>query len=599
MHSIIRRYNDLKIGKKLIIIFLLISIIPIILLQVFHFTSVRKTMTSQVDEIIQSDLIQISERINLSLENYTNLMYQIYVDENVIDQVMILMNGTPTRRAAAKSDIRELLHRYTSVVEGVRSISLVCKNGESVTYDFATDSSMYNIWNRFKDMRIAPPYLDAESKSGMVITPSMKFDENGVKKYYFHISKRLYNFDQLEKGSIATVIMTVDEEVLNTICNSSKESKTGINFILDDAGKVISYPSEAYVAMSTGENLEAFVRESGYLQSSHNIGINKYKDESTGWTFVNAYDTDEMLKDVRRIQIITVLISSIIIVAVGLIIFYTTRTFNKSVNTIVEGMQTVQAGDLDKRISVKSKDEFGTIAANFNIMTARVKELLQQISSAKDRQRHAELKALEAQINPHFLYNTLDSINWMAIEHGENEISKALSNLGLILRHSVSKVEEKTPIIAECDFLQRYLELQQIRYEGAFKYEINMQPEIKNFHIHKLLIQPFVENAILHGFEGIEEGGMLSINMDISEDNRFLQISIADNGNGIEEELVNKMNNRDAVINDDNIDKAGLGLKNAFSRLVMYYGGMAHWNINSVEKIGTEITLYIPKSECE
>ncbi len=599
MYSVIRRYNDLKIGKKLIIIFLLISIIPIILLQVFHFTSVRKTMTSQVNEIIQSDLIQISERTNLSLENYTNLLYQIYVDESVIEDVMILMNGTSTRKAAAKSDIRETLHRYTSVVEGVRSISLVCKNGESVIYDFATDSSMYNVWMRFNDMRIAPPYLDVEGKPGMVITPTMKFNEDGQKKYYFHISKRMYNFDQLERGSIATVIMTIDEKMLNNICNSAEGSKTGINFILDNNGRVVSYPNEAYSASSVGDNLEEFVRNSGYLNGRHDIGINEYKDDSTGWIFVNAYDTEEMLKDVRRIQIITVLISTSIILAVVLIIFYTTRTFNKSVNTIVEGMQTVQAGDLDKRISINSKDEFGTIAKNFNKMTERVKALLQQISSAKDRQRHAELKALEAQINPHFLYNTLDTINWMAIEHGENDISKALSNLGHILRHSVSKVEEKTPIIAECDFLKRYLDLQQIRYEGVFRYEINMQPELNQLYIHKLLIQPFVENAIIHGFEGIEEGGILSINMDVSEDNSFLQISIADNGNGFSEELLNKMNDREAVMGDDDMENLGLGLRNAFSRLVMYYGGMAHWNINSVEKIGTEITLYIPMSECE
>lgn len=598
MRSIINKYNNLRIGQKLIIIFLLISIVPIILLQVYQFTSVRKTMTSQVDEIIYDDLVQISERTNLSIENYTNLLYQIYVDEDVIDEVMVLMNGTESRKAAARSEIREKLHRYTSVVEGVRAISLVCKNGEAVTYDFETDSSIFNIWQKFNDMRIAPPYLDAESKSGMVITPSMKFAESDGSSYYFHISKRMFNFDMLEKGSIATVIMTVDEDVLDNICNSSEAKTNGINFIIDKNGRVVSYPNKEYIATHVGDDIKTFVKNSGYLAETHTLGINEYLDESTGWTFINVYDADEMLKDVRKTELITVIISVVVIIVVILIIIYTTKTFNKSVKTIVEGMQTVQEGDLDKRIPVHSTDEFGVISKNFNVMTERVKELLHQISSAKDRQRHAELKALEAQINPHFLYNTLDSINWMAIEHGENEISQALSNLGLILRHSVSKVEEKTPIKQECDFLKRYLDLQEIRYEGAFRYELNIDPEVKNIVIHKLLIQPFVENAIIHGFEGIEEGGLLSINIDLSFDKSFLQISIADNGNGFEEDLLNKMNDRQAVIDSDDIEGVGLGLRNAFSRLVMYYGDLAHWNINSVEKIGTEITLYIPMSEC-
>ena len=599
MHNIIRKYNDLKIGKKLIIIFLMISVVPIVILQVYHFANVRENMTSQVDEIIYNDLIQISERTNLSLENYTNLMYQIYVDEEVINEVSILSSGTETRRAAAKSKIREKLHQYTSVVEGIRSISMVCRNGEVVTYDFDTDSSMWNIWNKFTDMRISPPYQDAEGKPGMVITDTMKFDENGVKKYYFHISKRMFDFDQLDKGSIGTVIMTVDEEVLDSICNSSEGKGNGVTFILSEEGRVISYPGDEYIAMDTGDNLGAFVRDSGYLNDCKDIGINTYYDESTGWTFVNAYNADEMLKDVRRTEMITLIVSAAIILMVVMIIIYTTKNFNRSVGTIVGGMKKVQEGDLDNRITVKSKDEFGTIARNFNQMTARVKELMNEVSSVKDRQREAELKALEAQINPHFLYNTLDSINWMAIESGQNEISKALSNLGLILRHSVSKTEDKTEVKIECDFLRRYLELQEIRFEGAFSYEVKVQPEVEKMYIHKLLIQPFVENAIIHGFEGIEEGGRISINMDLSEDEEFLQISIADNGIGFKEELLEMMNDRDFVINNQNAKGIGLGLQNAFTRLVMYYGEGAHWNINSVEKIGTEITLYIPRSECE
>ena len=499
MHSIIKKYNDLKIGKKLILIFLLISVIPIVLLQVYHFASVRRNMTNQVNEIIYNDLIQISERTNLSLENYTNLMYQIYVDDDLIDQILILINGTESRKAASKSQIREKLHQYTSVVEGVRAISLVCKNGETVTYDYSTDSVVWNIWNKFSDMRVVPPYQDAEGQPGMVITPTMKFDENGVKSYYFHVSKRMYDFDHLEKGSIGTIILTVDEAVLNRICNSSDGSGTGINFILAEDGKVVAYPGEEFVAMSTGDNLQDFVRESGYLEDSHAIGINTYVDESTGWTFVNAYNEDEILKDVRRTEIVTLAISTAIIMLVVIIIAYTTRNFNKSVGTIVEGMQTVQSGDLDKKITVNSSDEFGTIAENFNRMTYRVKELLEEISSVKDRQRIAELKALEAQINPHFLYNTLDSINWMAIEKGENDISKALSNLGLILRHSVSKIDKMTTVRQECDFLKRYLDLQEIRYEGAFKCELKVQPEVENLYIHKLLVQPFVENAISLG----------------------------------------------------------------------------------------------------
>lgn len=595
--NLLGKYNDLNIGRKLVIIFILISIIPITVLQGFYFSIVRQQMTDQVDEIIYNDLIQISQRANLSIDNYTNILYQIYVDDGIINQIEMLTSDTDSKRVAAKSEIRNKLHQSTSVVQGVRCISLVCSNGESLTYDFTTDSSIFHLWSRFSDMRISPPYQDSVGKPGMVITPTMKFNDNGKPNYYLHISKRMFDFDHLDKGTIATIIMTIDEDVLDSICNTS-DASAGVNFIVSKEGKVISFPDKAYIAANVGNDMESFVRETGVLNDCRKIGFNTYEDESTGWIFVNAYDRDEMLKEVSRIQNLTLLISLSILILVILVILYTTRTFNTSVQEILTGMKMVQEGNLDKQIAIKNKDEFGTIATNFNLMTTRVKELLSEVASAKDRQREAELKALEAQINPHFLYNTLDSINWMAIEKGENEISKAISNLGLILRHSVSKVDETTTVNVEKDFLLRYLELQTIRYEGAFSYDVKVLPETESLSIHKLLIQPFVENAIIHGFEGIEEGGLLVINIDLSENQEFLQISIADNGKGFPRELLEIINEREKVLDPEYKLEIGLGLQNAFTRLYMYYGEAAHWNINSVPQIGTEITLYIPRKEC-
>ena len=591
--GILGKYNDLKIGHKLVLIFLLISIVPITVLQGFHFAVVRQAMIKQSDELIYNNLIQISERTNLSLENYTNLLYQIYVDEEIIDQISIIGNGTPSRRASAKSRIRNILHKSAGVIDGIRCISLVCSNGETVAYDFTTDSAVWNLWSKFSDMRISPPYLDSKGIARMVITPTMKFSDNGEMKYYFHISKRMYDFDHLDKGSIATVIMTIDADVLNDLCNSSDEPDSSINFIISPSGKVISYPDDTFIASDTTDGLDSFVRKSGFLADSNTIGINTYTDSSTGWIFVNAYDREKVLKDVIHTQHLILTISYILLLLVFLIIIYTTKHFGHSVQNILDGMKTVQDGNLEEIIPVRSRDEFGSIAENFNLMTKRVKELLSEITSAKDRQRKAELKALEAQINPHFLYNTLDSINWMAIENGENDISKALSNLGLILRHTVSKVDALVTVAVERDFLIRYLELQSLRYEEAFSYEINVAPETEKLYVHKLLIQPLVENAILHGFEDIENGGSLTINIDTSEDTSYLQISVADNGKGIPPEVLAALKNRDDVV-----QKSGLGLYNVFSRLAIYYGDDAHWNINSVAEIGTEITLYIPYKLC-
>ncbi len=600
----IKRYKNLKLGQKLILIFLVISLIPITLIQMIHYARTKTSMTKQVSQVIRSNLIQISERTNLTLQVYTNVLYQLYVDDDLIHGCLVLEQGTDAQKAAARGTIMEEMRRGASVVEGVRTISLVCPNGEAVTYDTTTDSSVTNLWMRFRDLRMIPPYQNAENMPGMVITPTMKFKLTEGDGYYFHISKRIFDFDHLEKGSIGTLVMSIDEDVLDSLCNPAESgSSNGINYIVSEEGRLVCFPKREYAARKIDQADDSWIGESGVLASEGTLARNAYEDSQTGWTFVNAYDEGQVLAPVRRTERMIIAVSVLIMSLIGVTIFRTIRGINRSVSTIVSGMKKVQEGDLDQKITVQNRDELGMIADNFNLMTARIKELLTEVTDAKDRQREAELHALEAQINPHFLYNTLDSINWMAIEHGEKDISRALRNLGLILRHTISRSDATVTVGETAQFLDRYFELQDIRYEGAFRAEVQMAEEVEDYRIHKLLIQPFVENAIIHGFAGIEEGGLLTVRIDRSEDRQYLQISIADNGHGFEPELAEIMNNRQAVLGSLEGSRGlaagtgGIGLRSAFTRAAMYYGDKAHWNINSVKGVGTEITLYIPAEE--
>lgn len=138
----IKRYKNLKLGQKLILIFLVISLIPITLIQMIHYARTKTSMTKQVSQVIRSNLIQISERTNLTLQVYTNVLYQLYVDDDLIHGCLVLEQGTDAQKAAARGTIMEEMRRGASVVEGVRTISLVCPNGEAVTYDTTTDSSV-------------------------------------------------------------------------------------------------------------------------------------------------------------------------------------------------------------------------------------------------------------------------------------------------------------------------------------------------------------------------------------------------------------------------------------------------------------------------
>ena len=171
-----------------------------------------------------------------------------------------------------------------------------------------------------------------------------------------------------------------------------------------------------------------------------------------------------------------------------------------------------------------------------------------------------------------------------------------MRDLGIILRETIKKSESLASVAQTAELLSKYMELQKMRFEDAFSYEVKVQPEIEGVEIQKLLIQPFVENAVVHGMEQVTGGGKISVLFERSEDHEYLEVSIIDNGKGMTPEMVRKYRDRRTVI-EGSEDKEGIGLQNALVRLYMYYGEKADWNINSAEGIGTEVTLYIPLTD--
>ena len=590
--KILKHYNSWKLGHKLLCAFALASIIPLLLMQVYVFQVNRKQMTEKIDELMVSNLTQIAECVNLNMEVYTNLLYQIYKDDQVTECVSELNDMQESHKAVAYNQIVKRLKQYRNSDAGIRCLSIVCPDGTAVIYDFETDSSLNTIWHNYSDMRQIPPYRESLDAPGMVLTDTMNFQGGENDGHFFHISKRMFDFNDLEKGSIATVIMSVDQKILSSICGNGTKEDPSINFILNKEQRVVSYPDEDFTgnAINPQLNIKEFVNVSGYLRNK-NVALNQYEDADTGWIFYNAYDRDYMLKDLTKTQGTQLGITVLLLVFALALIFYTVRNMDASVKSVVSGMQEVKNGNLDVVVPVQSFDEIGTIADNFNEMTVKVRELIREVTEAEENRKNAEIRALEAQINPHFLYNTLDSINWMAIEKEEYEISKMIRNLGVILRYSVNKSNQIVTIRELADWLEKYISLQQMRFNDAFSYRLNIEEETYTEKVYKLLLQPFVENAIIHGFKEMESGGLLQIDIMAAEHGQGIIIIIEDNGAGMPQEMLKCFNNKEEAIKDEG---KSIGLHNAFSRMNMYYGEKASWNVSSIEGMGTVITLRLP-----
>lgn len=591
--GIISWFYNRKIGQKLIITFVLAVLLPILVSWYVMMGMNQKQMEEKIRELMVSQLGQISERVDLTLDIYMNLVYQMNADSGLLGEIKGLKNNDINKRVESRHNIYQQLQEYNNSVGGIRCISIICADGADVTYDWGTASVVENIWKDYVDLRETKAYKEAQRSAGIVILPTEAMEQDGEQIPVFQIAKTIYDLEALEQEPIATIVMLLDESILKSLCeNDEKTAQNGINFILDGENRMITYPDSFFAGttLEAGQNIPDFVRMTGALEDKE-IRISTYKDEKTDWTYYNACDLDEMLREIRDTRNNALLLGVVLIMAAFLLTFGMVRMIGTSVKTIITGIQAVKSGRLDTVIQLECKDELGEIAGNFNAMTERVAGLIQEVREVTDKQKNAEIRALEAQINPHFLYNTLDSINWLAISRGENEISEMLRNLGIILRYSVNKSNIEVSIDEAADWIEKYISLQQMRFDHAFDFRLAVQEECRTCRIKKLLIQPFIENSLIHGFKGIESGGMLRVDISLSQSGEQICVIIEDNGNGMDQELMKKYNDRTLAISDD---QGNIGLNNVFARIDMYYGEAANWNISSIRDIGTVITLRFP-----
>lgn len=588
-------FNNMKIGRKIMSAFVMASIVPILTIQFIGYNMNSNSLKRKIDTLMVDNLTQLSERVDLTMDIYSNLVYQIYVDDKIIENVNTLLNGNGEGREVAFHAIYNRLQQAEKSVRGIRSISVICANGQSVTYDAGTGSSIENLWDDYGNLREIAPYRDVQGMPGMLVTPTTRHKGYDGDAFYFHISKCMYDYNNLDRGTIATIVMSVDESVLRDICAvaiAEDEAEYNINFITDTNGFVISYPNSFYTGISMNPKLtvQEFVQVTGLLKGQ-NTAVNKYVNGHRGWVYYNVYNKDYMMRDIRNNQIMFILISLAAILFSSVLISYIVRRIGSSVALIIDGIDQVKEGNLNVSVALDSKDELGQIASNFNDMTGKVRNLIAEVSEAKDKQKDAEIRALEAQINPHFLYNTLDSINWMAIEKEEYGISRMLRNLGVILRYSVNRSNQMVSVTEVADWLEKYISLQQMRFNQSFRFELNVAEAAGSVRIYKLLLQPFVENAVIHGFKGMEKGGVLRVDIFLSDTGERLNIIIEDNGKGMPREMAESFNVREQAVRDEG---GSIGLHNAFARMDMYYGREAVWNVNSIEGMGTVITLTLP-----
>ena len=571
--------------------FFIIILFQIVVVEGISTIYINDYMKDRIEESYQNSLRQTALTMSSSMTAYKKAIDELFRNADFISAVAAL-NDIDLKEASTdeewktKEQLDDIMKEFMIYRSEIRNMSIRTTTGNVYGYDRQMPELWYPQLSEVHEKYYAAE--EFEDKSGLKgkWEPTEYLDRIGTIEYYvFSYGKQVVNL--YTNRQVGTGIVSIEESVLNDICTDgqiNEDRSVNYLFLTDENGRIISHYDKSRIGRKVEEEiLEKQQEEDHYLILSETVS-------PVGFRLYSVLNERYIFERLYKLQRMVTLASVLVAAAVFLIMRYISGKMSGAIQALLQTMTRVQEGSLDAKAGIDQdeKNEISQIADHFNVMMKKVNEQMQMVREAGIREKDAEIRALEAQINPHFIYNTLDTINWMAIENDEQEISEMLSRFAQILRFQIQKSNQIITIREEIAYLEQYLYLQKVRFMDNFEYLIECQETIKNCCIHKMLFQPFVENAIIHGLAQKEYGGWIKILVHEKEDG-FLTFVISDNGCGMTQEQIHSLF-------EQRVDSGkSIGIRNVLSRMDLYYGNRYLVSVQSELDRGTVIEVTFPR----
>ncbi|WP_435923607.1 cache domain-containing sensor histidine kinase [Paenibacillus sp. DYY-L-2] len=392
---------------------------------------------------------------------------------------------------------------------------------------------------------------------------------------------------------IGIIVIDVDIRLFEGIIQPLNSVTHGDTVIVDENGKIV-YNSDPD---RLGENLTGNALLAGAVNSRGSFRLNIDGEphiavysvsESTGWKTLVTIPLQELLGPIKQSRNAMMVMTLSILGFALVVAMFISYALTKPLKRTVQLMKQVQRGKLDVRVNVKHNDEIGMLGSHFNRMLGRVQDLLQEVYETEKSKQKADMLALQNQINPHFIYNTLESIRMLAELNDDDRVAELTYLLGQLLRYSITRSDEISTVQRELEHVENYLQLLQIRFPDKISYRFIVPESFYQLPIIKLVFQPIVENAVFHGLEKQAGAGMISITAWNERDD--VLFAVYDDGVGMSAERLAGLNES---LNDGKTDKFGIGLRNVNERIRLHYGESSSLDVTSMPGEGTTVTLRI------
>lgn len=584
MSTIRRLFLNGKIGNKLAVYFLMVILIPIVTITTLGNLMYKKSIINEQNASTRQMIGEISNNINFYIKNNEDIITYLSDDPRILKFINLSEADHEVEDEANKTILKfSSLHPE---IAGIMVVSSKDTYASDIMYRISRDSLVNEEW--YAKAAKNPDKLQIFNRPlGRNVNNVFQYCEDDV----VSVSKAI--MDKKTNKCIGVILVDIKVNVIKSVIQNIKLGQNGFVYIVDKDGKVIYSPINKVVYRIKDNWIQNQKDEILFK----NIKGNEYEIMSvnspyTGWRTVGVFPIDGIENIVKNIKYTSFIIALITLIAAEMLALFFTRSIVNPITELKGLMKKAEQGNFDVYFNKKYDDEVGELGNAFNHMVKEIKKLIKLVQVEEKNKRKAEISILHAQIKPHFLYNTLDTIQWMAKEHDASDVVFMVNNLSNILRIGLSSGVEIIKVKQEIEHVKSYLEIQKVRYEDKLNYKMDISEEILDLKIIKITLQPLVENAIYHGIKEKRGAGMISIKGQIK--NNKLNFVIEDDGIGIKPEKLKEINAVVKNTNNLNNSSLGYGIFNVNARIRLTYGNEYGIEYLSEYGRGTTVNVWHP-----
>ncbi|WP_156130862.1 sensor histidine kinase [Paenibacillus sp. FSL H7-0357] len=584
MKSCLFRWNDLRLRYKLMVVYFAVVFIPVMLTNSAFYWKTAESVQRQKTADYHLSLEKNKETFQKMIEGLIGYSSALYSDVSLYNSLDTSYTDEDAMLQAYNTVINPALNRFVPIEKQLYNAYVYTNNptliSAGVLKPLLKDKDLEVLYEELKNDQ-APGKLLVYTNPSVCEDQTISPTKGACGQLYLSIIRKLdfykgySNYDKLLKIDI------IPQFLENTLQDNSSSR---LVYLLN--------PEEIVVFSSGGKAVGEVL---GEQKTDHTMVLSRNFDNVSflkGWKMVGVYPDNQALQAVLKSQSFILYLTIVNFLFPSVFIFQFSRSLNTRIGLLLKQIKRVKNQRFEPLPIKPSTDEIGQLTEEFNRMTVQISRLIQDVYLAELDRKQAQFNALQSQINPHFLFNTLESIRMNCVSNGELKTASIIRRLAKGFRRSIEWGNDRIPLREEMDFVSDFLEIQKFRFEQRFSYQLSMDDSALNILIPKLSILPLVENACIHGIENSGKTGLIQVSAHIHDG--VLVIEVTDNGLGMDEEDMENL--RDFMEKGVNYGRH-VGLKNVHDRLKWHFGLAAVLNIDSKAGEGTSVKIYVPVSE--